>query len=185
MKTHKILLVLLCMTLIAQTLFFQCESPKKSLREQNDQSGKESTWNSDIRQNADDMLDKGRAVFRFETFGDESFWTDKLQLHKAIADKGAGGIGDGLTPKAALAAGLKVDLDVLPESVKQQIKEGKLLDDTDATLALIELNAVVGIVGNFDGGQLKSIGVTCAICHSTVDSETGIGKRLDGCPTRI
>ena len=79
-----------------------------------------------------------------------------------------------------MATGLKVDLDVLPESVKQQIKEGKLLDDTDATLALIKLNAVVGVVGNFDGGQLKSIGVTCAICHSTVDSDTGIGKRLDG-----
>ena len=129
-------------------------------------------------------MTKGKAVFRFETFGDEAFWTDKLQLHKAIADKGAGGIGDGLTPKAALAAGLKVDLDVLPEAVKQQIKEGKLLDDTDATLALIKLNAVVGIVGNFDGGQLKSVGVTCAICHSTVDSETGIGKRLDGWPNQ-
>jgi hypothetical protein len=108
----------------------------------------------------------------------------KLQLHKAIADKGAGGVGEGLTPKAALAAGLKVDLDVLPESVKEQIKEGKILDDTDATLALIKLNAVVGIVGNFDGGQLKSVGVTCAICHSTVDSETGIGKRLDGWPNQ-
>ena len=112
------------------------------------------------------------------------FWTDKLQLHRAIADKGAGGVGEGLTPKAALDAGLKVDLDVLPEALKKQIKEGKLLDDTDATLALIKLNAVVGVVGNFDDGKLKSIGLTCAVCHSTVDSETGIGKRLDGWPNQ-
>jgi hypothetical protein len=161
-----------------------CESPKKAKREKSDQAGAPDAWNNSINENASEMLTKGKAVFRFETFGDEAFWTDKLQLHKAIADKGAGGVGDGLTPKAALAAGLKVDLDVLPEAVKEQIKEGKILDDTDATLALIKLNAVVGIVGNFDGGNLKSIGVTCAICHSTVDSETGIGKRLDGWPNQ-
>jgi hypothetical protein len=79
---------------------------------------------------------------------------------------------------------LKVDLDVLPKFMKKKIKEGKLLDDTDATLALIKLNAVVGVVGNFEDGKLKSIGLTCAVCHSTVDSETGIGKRLDGWPNQ-
>ena len=172
------------MAVVIPLMLLCCESPKKAKREKSDQAGIPDAWNNSINENASEMLAKGKAVFRFETFGDEAFWTDKLQLHKAIADKGAGGVGEGLTPKAALAAGLKVDLDVLPESVKEQIKEGKILDDTDATLALIKLNAVVGIVGNFDGGQLKSVGVTCAICHSTVDSETGIGKRLDGWPNQ-
>jgi hypothetical protein len=184
MKRIKMLLTVLCLITIAQTLFLQCESPKKSVREQDDKSGKESTWNSDIRQNADDMLEKGRAVFRFETFGDEAFWSDKLQLHKAIADKGAGGIAKGLSPKAALDAGLKVDIDVLPKFAKEAVAEGKLLNDVDFTLTLLRLNAVVGVVAKFDGNNLKSIGLTCALCHSTVDSDTGIGKRLDGWPNQ-
>jgi hypothetical protein len=184
MKNPKLLLLLLCIALITNMLFFQCESPKRSLREQDDESGHESSWNSDIKQNADEMLEKGRAVFRFETFGDESFWTDKLQLHKAIADKGAGGIGDGLSPKAALDAGLKVDIDVLPKFAKEAVASGKLLNDVDFTLTLLKLNAVVGVVAKFDGNNLKSIGLTCALCHSTVDSNTGIGKRLDGWPNQ-
>jgi mono/diheme cytochrome c family protein len=165
-------------------MLMQCESPQKAKREASDDSGNKSTWNSDIRQNADDMLEKGKAVFRFETFGDEAFWTDKLQLHKAIADKGAGGIGDGLSPKAALDAGLKVDIDVLPKFAKEAVAEGKLLNDVDFTLTLLKLNAVVGVVAKFDGNNLKSIGLTCAVCHSTVDSNTGIGKRLDGWPNQ-
>ncbi len=178
---------LITFCIIASTLaimLMQCESPKKAKRENPDDSGNPKTWNDDINQNANEMLEKGKAVFRFETFGDEVFWTDKLQLHKAIADKGAGGIGEGLSPKAALEAGLKVDLDVLPKLIKEQIREGKLLDDVDATLALIKLNAVVGVVGKFDDGKLTSIGLTCAVCHSTVDSDTGIGKRLDGWPNQ-
>jgi hypothetical protein len=184
MKRRNLLLTLLCMAIIAQTLLLQCESPKKSLREEDDKSGKERTWNTDIKENADDLLEKGRAVFRFETFGDESFWTDKIQLHKAIADRGAGGIGDGLSPKAALDAGLKVDIDVLPKFAKEAVAEGKLLNDVDFTLTLLRLNAVVGVVAKFDGNNLKSIGLTCALCHSTVDSNTGIGKRLDGWPNQ-
>jgi hypothetical protein len=162
----------------------QCESPQKAKREAADDSGKESTWNSDIKQNADDMLEKGRAVFRFETFGDEAFWSNKLKLHKAIADKGAGGIGEGLSPKAALEAGLKVDIDVLPKFAKEAVAEGKLLNDVDFTLTLLKLNAVVGVVAKFDGNNLQSIGLTCALCHSTVDSNTGIGKGLDGWPNQ-
>jgi hypothetical protein len=184
MKNNRFLVILLCIVFTAQMLLIQCESPKSSLRQKPDQSGKESTWNTDIRQNADDMLEKGRAVFRFETFGDEAFWTDELQLHKAIADKGAGGIGEGLSPKAALDAGLKVDIDVLPKFAKKAVAEGKLLNDVDFTLTLLKLNAVVGVVAKFDEGNLKSIGLTCALCHSTVDSNTGIGKRLDGWPNQ-
>jgi hypothetical protein len=162
----------------------QCGNPKKMKREKADDSGDPDVWNTSIQDNAADMLSKGKAVFRFETFGDEAFWTDKLQLHKAIAGKKGGGVGDGLTPKAALEAGLKVDLDVLPKFMKEQIKGGKVLDDPGVTLALIKLNAVVGVVGNVKDGELKSIGLTCALCHSTVDSNTGIGKRLDGWPNQ-
>jgi hypothetical protein len=184
MKTNDRLLILCCIAFAAWILLLQCESPKRSTREENDESGKEGTWNSDIRKNADEMLEKGKAVFRFETFGDEAFWTDKLQLHKAIADKGAGGIGEGLSPKAALDAGLKVDIDVLPKFAKEAVAEGKLLNDVDFTLTLLKLNAVVGVIAKFDGNNLKSIGLTCAVCHSTVDSNTGIGKRLDGWPNQ-
>jgi hypothetical protein len=184
MKKNQLFIIVLCIASVAQMLLIQCESPKKAIREEADESGKEGTWNADIRENANEMLEKGRAVFRFETFGDESFWTDKLQLHKVIADKGAGGIGEGLSPKAALDAGLKVDIDVLPKFAKEAVAEGKLLNDVDFTLTLLKLNAVVGVVAKFDQGTLKSIGLTCALCHSTVDSNTGIGKRLDGWPNQ-
>ncbi len=186
MKNFVILRIACIITasLILSTILIQCESPKKAKRTEADESGNPNSWNTSITENANEMLEKGKAVFRFETFGDEVFWTDKLQLHRAIADIKAGGVGKGLTPKAALDAGLKVDLDVLPNFMKKKIEQGKLLDDTDATLALIKLNAVVGVVGNFEDGKLKSIGLTCAVCHSTVDSETGIGKRLDGWPNQ-
>ena len=171
-------------TLVISIMLLQCHPPKKTKRETSDASGNKDAWNASIQQNAADMMEKGKAVFRFETFGDEAFWTDKLQLNKAIAGEKAGGVGEGLTPKAALEAGLKVDLDVLPRFMKDQIKEGKVLDDVSVTLALIELNAVVGVVGDVEDGKLKSLGLTCAVCHSTVDSDTGIGKRLDGWPNQ-
>src|SRR5687768_445476 len=183
-KLHLFLILYSISSLTFLVLFMQCESPQQAKRENPDDPGNVRTWNNDISENAAEMLDKGRAVFRFETFGDEAFWTDKLQLHKAIADQGAGGIGDGLSPKAALDAGLKVDIDVLPKFAKEAVAEGKLLNDVDFTLTLLKLNAVVGVVAQFDGGNLKSVGLTCAVCHSTVDSDTGIGKRLDGWPNQ-
>jgi hypothetical protein len=138
-----------------------------------------------IKQNAKDLFEQGQQVFRFETFGDEVFWTDQLQLNKAIADAKHGGIGKGLAPKDALAAGLKVDVTVLPKEIIKQVQEGKILDDPAATLQLIKMNAVLGVVGKFDGnGNLQSIGLTCASCHSTVQDPSGIGKRLDGWPNR-
>jgi hypothetical protein len=169
---------------IISAVFFQCSTREKA-RTEKDESGKPNAWNSSINSNANEMLEKGKAVFRFETFNDETFWTDKLQLNKAIADSKHGGIAEGLTPKAALAAGLKVDLTILPEFLKKKIKEGKFLDDPLVTLELLKLNAVLGVVGKFDGnGNLKSIGLTCASCHSTVSSPTGIGSRLDGWANR-
>ena len=178
-----IILSVICL-FATSLVFVQCSTMEKK-RETLDQPGNPDAWGSSINENAKDMMEKGKAVFRFETFGDEVFWTDKLQLHKAIADKDHGGLGAGLTPKAALAAGLKVDLAILPDVLRQKIKEGKFLDDPWVTLQLIKANAVLGVVGTFDGkGNLEKIGITCASCHSTVDDPTGIGNRLDGWANR-
>lgn len=170
--------------LILSIAIIQC-STRTKLRTTPDKPGDIDSWNSSIENNAKEMIEKGRAVFRFETFGDEVFWTDKLQLHKAIADSKHGGTGEGLTPEAALAAGLKVDLTILPEFVRKKIQEGKFLNDPFLTLELLKLNAVIGVIGKFDGkGNLVSIGATCALCHSTVESPSGIGRRLDGWANR-
>ena len=134
------------------------------------------------------LIEDGRQIFRFDTFGSEAFFGDALQLHKAIAGEKNGGVGPGVSPKTALAVGLKVDVDALPEQVKAQIKAGRAnLDDPATTLALLQLNAVVGVTGRFDSaGRITSIGTQCALCHSTVDDSfaPGIGKRLDGWANR-
>jgi len=134
------------------------------------------------------MLEEGKKIFRFDTFGSEAFWGDTLQLHKAIAGEKNGGVGPGVSPKTALSVGLKVDADALPAALVQQIKAGRVnLDDPATTIALLKLNAVVGVTAfaNPDG-SVKSIGIQCAFCHSTVDNSfaPGIGKRLDGWPNR-
>jgi hypothetical protein len=137
-----------------------------------------------ISKNAQKMIEQGRQIFRFDTFGSEAFWGDTLQLHKAIAGEKNGGVGGGVSPKTALSVGLKVDVDALPASLMQQLKEGKVdLEDPATTLALLKLNAVVGVTGYFDkNGSIRSMGIQCALCHSTVDNSfvPGIGKRLDG-----
>jgi hypothetical protein len=185
MKNSSVVYAMSGIALFVMSLqLMQCSTREKT-REKQDESGNPDAWNSSIDDNAKDMMEKGKAVFRFETFGDEVFWTDKLQLHKAIADSKHGGLGAGLSPKDALAAGLKVDLTILPEFLKKKIQEGKFLDDPLVTLELLKLNAVVGVIGKFDGkGNLNSIGITCASCHSTVNSPTGIGSRLDGWANR-
>jgi len=145
--------------------------------------------NDPISDNAAKMIQDGRQIFRFDTFGDEAFWGDTLQLHKAIEGAKNGGVGDGVSPKTALAVGLKVDMDALPADLVEQVKANKVnLDDPATTLALLKLNAVVGVTGVFDQDQkqLKSIGIQCSFCHSTVDNAfaPGIGHRLDGWPNR-
>jgi hypothetical protein len=133
------------------------------------------------------LISQGRQIFRFDTFGDQAFWGDQLQLHRAIAGAQNGGIGGGVSPKTALAVGLKVDATRIPKKVAAAIKAGKVnLDDPAVTLTLLKLNAVVGVRGFFSGGQLSSLGITCAVCHSTVDNSfaPGIGRRRDGWPNR-
>ena len=138
--------------------------------------------------NASTIIDEGRQTFRFETFGDEAFWGDTLKLHQAIEGTAKGGVGAGVSPATALSVGLKVDSDVLPSSLINDIKGGRVnLNDPAVTLQLLDMSAVVGVKGFSNGaGGLQKIGITCALCHSTVDDSVaaGIGKRLDGWPNR-
>lgn len=126
---------------------------------------------------------QGKNIFRFETFGDETFWTDTLQMHRVIQT--------GVTAAIALNAGLKVDVDSLPASLQAALKAGQVnLNSAATTVALIKLNAVVGVKGTVQtvAGRdtLTRVGITCALCHSTVDNSfaASIGKRLDGWPNR-
>ncbi|MFL6198075.1 MAG: hypothetical protein ACJ76J_02760 [Thermoanaerobaculia bacterium] len=112
----------------------------------------------------------GKAIFRFDTFGDEQFWTDTLRMHEVIQSA--------VSPVAALGVGLKVDADVLPADFLTTHD----LDDPATTVELIRLNAVLGVVGKVSDRKLKSVGITCALCHSSVDDSVapGIGSRRDG-----
>src|SRR5579884_3744675 len=126
------------------------------------------------------LVVQGEQVFRFNTFGDEQFWTNTLQMNKVIASA--------VSPKTALAVGLKVDMDALPASVVAGIKNGTVdLNSPATTVALLKLNAVVGLIGQVDSqNHLTAVGISCALCHSSVDNAfaPGIGHRLDGYPNR-
>lgn len=116
----------------------------------------------------------GQEIFRYHTFGDEQKWTDTLRMHEVIAAA--------VSPTVALSVGLKVDADALPPGILGTVD----LDDPATTVALLSLNAVVGVMGTVENGELKEVGITCALCHSTVDDSVapGIGHRLDGWPNR-
>jgi mono/diheme cytochrome c family protein len=141
-----------------------------------------------IADNAEQMLQEGRNTFRFDTFGDEDFWGGTLRLHQAIAGAALGGVGPGVSPRTALAVGLKVDSEALPSSVAEALRKGQVdLDSPATTVALLKVHAVVGVTGFFDAaGRLKSMGIQCALCHSTVDNALapGVGRRLDGWANR-
>ena len=135
-----------------------------------------------------DLVAQGKQVFRFDTFGDQDFWGGALKLHRAIEGAQFGGVGPGVSPATALAVGLKVDVQALPDSLQNKLRKGQVnLNDPAVTLALLRLNAVVGVTGFFNSdGSLSSMGIQCALCHSTVDNSfaPGIGKRLDGWANR-
>ena len=135
----------------------------------------------DARQAA--LIEQGRQIFRHDTFGDEAKWSDALRMHEVI--------GSAVDPLTALAVGLKVDAEALPQAVVDGIRDGRIdLKSPATTVALLKLDAVVGLKGTVQtvGGRdtLTRVGVTCALCHSTVDDSfaPGIGKRLDGWPNR-
>jgi hypothetical protein len=122
----------------------------------------------------------GQTIFRFDTFGDEQLWTEVLQMQQALKD---------VSPATALSVGLKVDSEALPPAVINALKAGQVnLNDPAVTIQLLKLNAVVGVIGKVVGANnnLATVGITCALCHSTVDDSVApsIGKRLDGWPNR-
>ena len=126
-------------------------------------------------QAADRRLKDGQRIFRHDTFGDEQLWTDVLRMHEVLP---------AVDPATALAVGLKVDVEALPAAVIDALQAGQVdLTNPAVTLELLRLDAVVGVKGTVSQtGQLTKVGVTCALCHSTVDNSfaSGIGKRLDG-----
>src|SRR4030095_16667748 len=139
--------------------------------------------NPGIDDRSPQTLSEGQRVFRFETFGDEEFWTDKARMHEVIAHS--------VSPAMALKVGLKVDSRAVPSEVAAAIKNGKVdLESPVTTVTLLRWNAVVGLKGTVktvDGkDNLVRLGITCALCHSTVDDSfsRGIGHRLDGWPNR-
>ncbi|MET0215907.1 MAG: hypothetical protein ABW292_23055 [Vicinamibacterales bacterium] len=121
------------------------------------------------------LVRHGRAIFRYDTFGDEQLWTGVLRMQEAIAT---------VDPTTALSVGLKVDVEALPRPLVAALRARQVdLTDPATTIELLRLNAVIGVRGRVsDAGELTSIGITCALCHSTVDNSltTGIGRRLDG-----
>ena len=121
------------------------------------------------------LIVEGLHIFRYDTFGDEQLWTNTLRLHEVIEKS--------VDPTTALSVGLKVDADVLPAGILQQAD----LKSAATTVALLKLNAIVGIQATVDAdNHITRLGVTCALCHSTVDDSVmaGIGHRQDGWPNR-
>lgn len=117
---------------------------------------------------------EGQRIFRYDTFGDEQLWTDRLRMHEVVQT---------LDPTTALAVGLKVDAAAVPADVLANADLG----DPATTIALLKLNAVVGVQASVDAeNRITQLGITCALCHSTVDDSVlpGIGHRLDGWPNR-
>jgi hypothetical protein len=145
-------------------------------------------WEDKITANSREMIEEGKKIFRWDTFGSEAFWGDQLQLHKVIVGEKKGGIGPGLTPRQALQLGLKADVGAVPKLLAEVLKEGGVsLDNPETTLELLRAGAVVGVKAVLDDkNDVTSIGITCALCHSTVDDSfvKGIGRRLDGWPNR-
>lgn len=191
MKLRGLYVAILFLAVIAAALVFvrahtgykptiHAQGPPAQSKAKNE---KPRNFDAQIIANANDFIQDGRNTFRSDTFGDEAFWGGALQLHQAIKGAALGGVGPGISPSTALTLGLKVDVDSLPQPLINQLKQGKVnLDDPATTVALLKLNAVVGLQGFFQGNTLNSVGITCAICHSTVDNSLtfGIGHRLDG-----
>lgn len=179
--------LLVSLTLLGMFCLAQANT-KRPNKSDNDNHAASRFHKDPIIRNAAEAIEEGRNTFRFDTFGDEAFWGDALKLHQAIQGAAFGGVGAGVSPRAALSLGLKVDVEALPMKLRQQLRRGEVnLDDVAVTLALLKLEAVVGVRGAFNtNGSLKTVGITCALCHSTVDNSLapGVGRRLDGWANR-
>ena len=180
--------VVLTTCLVLAVLFAWIRMPAAGAAEGAPKPSPAAPFDGVISKNTESMIQAGRQTFRYDTFGDEAFWGDTIHLHQAIAGEKLGGVGPGVSPKTALSVGLKVDADALPASLVAEIKSGKVdLAAPATTLALLKLDSVLGVTGRFAAdGKLKSVGIQCALCHSTVDDSfsPGIGHRLDGWANR-
>src|SRR5262245_17511792 len=139
------------------------------------EAARASSFDAAISDHSRKMLDEGRRIFRFDTFGDEDFWGGTLRLHDVVAQ---------LSPRDALGLGLKVDAGALTEQQLSRLRQGRInLDDPAVTAQLLRQNAILGVTGFFaPDGRLRTVGLQCALCHSTVDDSVapGVGRRLDG-----
>lgn len=175
---------------LAATLIAGCLNQPKSV--ETNPAGKafqadSGSFKDEIKENADTLFAEGQTIFRYDSFGSEAFWGDQLRLHEAILGEKQGGVGPGLTAKQALELGLKVDVAKLPKILVEVIKGGHMsLEKPETTVELLKADAVLGVKGVFVDGKMRSVGITCALCHSTVDDSfaKGIGRRLDGWPNR-
>jgi mono/diheme cytochrome c family protein len=187
-KSFKIALILLALIAMSFIVARGGGTQNSSAAHRRSDARKVRGFDRQIKANAEQMMESGRDIFRSETFGDEAFWGDLLQLHRAIEGQDLGGVGPGVSPRTALSVGLKVDSEALPEGLVKDLRKGLVnLDDPATTLALLKLDAVVGLKGFFNqDGRLQSLGISCAVCHSTVDDSLapGIGRRLDGWANR-
>lgn len=179
LRLHLLLLVLAVatVTLLAAAAFRSAAAPGQT-------AAAAPPFDAVVDGHAAALLAQGREIFRYDSFGSETFYGDVLRLHNAIKGAALGGEGPGVSPAAALAAGLKVDVADLPPDLIDALLAGEVdLDDPATTVALLQLDAVVGLKGVFDRrNNLTSLGITCALCHSAVDDSLvpGIGQRLDG-----
>ena len=141
-----------------------------------------------VRDNVERLLAGGIQTFRYDTFGSEDFWGGRVKLHQAIQGEKFGGVGPGLSPKQALELGLKVDIDAVPKDVATAFKRRGRSQRSGKHAVAAQGECRLGVTGFFneDGKSLKSVGIQCAMCHSTVDDAfmPGIGHRLDGWPNR-
>ncbi|MGH9382754.1 MAG: hypothetical protein ACRD2N_00450 [Vicinamibacterales bacterium] len=157
---------------LALTFAISGFAPATTAHQRSSRPGDVGDWNRD---DGERKHRNGQSIFRYDTFGDEQLWTDVLRMHEVIAT---------VPPVTALAVGLKVDVEALPPTLIAALRAGQVdLTNPAVTVELLRLNAVVGVRGTVsDVGQLTSVGITCALCHSSVDNAfaTGIGSRLDG-----
>ena len=187
---HRVTRLIKLITLLvglSLTLFYLVERGRAQPGQEKKEAKRQIEFDRRTAENIDRMFSEGRQTFRFDTFGDETFWGDMLKLHQAIEGSKFGGVGPGISPRAALSLGLKVDVDALPKSIEKDLEKGRLnLDDPATTLALLKLDAVICLKGFFQGDTLKSVCISCSLCHSTVDNSLafGIGHRLDGWANR-
>jgi len=186
--TRNLKITTLVMVCALGFIVVSAKSPKVAADQQDDEQNQSSGAHGMIGHEVLKQINDGRHTFRYDTFGDQAYWGDTLKLHQAIEGAKLGGVGLGVSPRTALAVGLKVDVDALPPSLVEQLKAGKVnLDAPATTLALLKLDAVLGVTGYFNSqGSLRSVGIQCSLCHSTVDNSLspGIGHRLDGWANR-